>query len=211
MARVTGGVFACGVLVLLGCHGRGSKSQDPCANGACDNIQTCELGLCEEDPLLEKAQTVATHSPNAGTFREGEQANCPYAESELPPMEELIDDSKIPEFERGRGRRSNMNAGRAFLQDHELHEHLLGVQGALFTCLDMAACYQEQPVVRGALDFDFELEPDGHVSAVSVAPSEELNNPVVLACARKSLYEFRFPSWNGGRMIVSYSIEFSEA
>jgi hypothetical protein len=124
-------------------------------------------------------------------------------------MVDLADDSHIPEFKKGRDRRTNYKAGRAFLQDHELHERLLEMQGRLFECLDLAACYSEDVLSTGELDFNFELEPDGRVSAVSVQPSTELDQPLVRACARRSLYDATFPTWNGGRMVVSYRVEIS--
>ena len=46
----------------------------------------------------------------------------------------------------------------------------LQMQGRLFECLDLAACYSEDVLSTGELDFRFELEPDGRVSAVSVKP-----------------------------------------
>lgn len=199
-----------GVLVVSACHGR-SASVDPCANGQCE-VKDCELGICDkaDDPF--SGSTISSHSQAAGAFSEGENATCPFLEEELPPLEVYLDDSTIPEFDRRRRRRTNMAAGQTFLQDHELHQHLLGVQGALFECLDVAQCYNEDVIANtGALDFEFWLESDGTVSAVSVSPTEELDQPVIRACARKSVYNARFPAWNGGGMVVSYSVEFSDA
>ncbi len=137
-------------------------------------------------------------------------AECPFPQSEIPPIEVLLDDSNIPEYRRSRKRRDNHAEGQAFLQDHELHEHLLSVQGDLFECLDLAACYDLEAAGTGALDFQFELEPTGEVSAVSVLPSDALDQPIVRACARRSVYQSRFPSWSGSRMVVDYSVEISE-
>lgn len=204
------GVALC-VLTLTaaaGCRSKASKTPDPCANGGCD-VTPCELGVCEdEDPFA--GLTVTQHSNAAGTYDESLSASCPFAPEEIPEWETLIDDSSIPEFDQRRSRRSNMKAGNSFLQDHELHEHLLGVQGSLFECLDIAACYDAEVAATGELDFEFWLEPDGRVTAVSVTPSEQLDQPVVRACARKSVFSARFPSWNGGGMLVSYRVEISE-
>lgn len=199
-----------GLLVAAGCQRQATNRPDPCADGTCPEATACELGRCEFafDP---DDTTITSNSPNAGTFAEGTTATCPYDPSELPPMEALLDDSEIPEFDRGRGRGTNYRTGRRFLQEHEIHSHMLGYQGELFDCLDIAACYSEETLGAGALDFQFELEPNGKVSAVTVTTSEELDSPVVLACARKSLYEFRFPSYQGARMVVSYSLEISAA
>ncbi len=211
MRSVAAGLVA-GTLVFAGLAGGCGKNRraDPCANGACDGVPECELGICEGDELQLGGRTISSHSPNEGTTNERLSAECPFLESEIPPMETLLDDSHIPEYERGRARRANHTQGGDFLQDHELHEHLLMVQGSLFECLDLAACYEIEAAGTGALDFQFELEPDGKVSAVTVVPSEELDQPIVRACARRSVYESQFPTWKGSRMVVDYSVEISE-
>jgi hypothetical protein len=198
-----------GVLALSACQKNGKGSTDPCANGQCE-VQDCELGICDDSDDPFAGRTISSHSQSAGAFSESENATCPFVEGELPPLETFLDDSKIPEFDKRRRRKTNFSSGQKFLQDNELHEYLLGVQGALFECLDVAQCYNEEVVAdSGALDFEFWLEPDGTVSAVSVKPTEELDQPVIRACARKSVFNARFPAWNGGGMAVNYSVEFS--
>ena len=168
----------------------------------------CELGSCmgPEVELLSR-----DHSPMAGTFEEG-ASECPYAEGQIPPKDKLLNDRDIPEFNRGRARGSNYLATNARVQDIDLHEQLLGVQGRIFECIDLLACYDEEApeFPAGELEFQFELEPSGKVSAVSVKPSKGLEDPIVRACARRSLYEYEFPKWNGARMVVSYRIEIGE-
>jgi hypothetical protein len=197
----------CG-LVAVGCQRRASNTPEPCGDGGCQQVDTCEFGSCAFDFDPSKS-TISSNSPRAGTFSEGATASCPYDPDELPPLEALLDDSVVPEFERSRSRSANNRSGGGFLQDHEIHSHMLGYQGHLFDCLDMAACYSEDELGDGELDFEFELEPNGKVSAVSVQTSEHFSSPVVRACARKSLYEFRFPSYKGARMVVSYSLQIS--
>jgi len=203
------------MLLVVGCHKnpRSAAAFDVCANGACEATTTCEFAACHDEHAPTKTKvkesTITSHSPNAAVFNDRERATCPVAKSDLPPIETLVDDSDIPEYNRARTRRTNMGSGQEFLQDWELHEQLLHVQGAFFDCLDLAACYAQEPASTGELDFMFELEPDGRVSAVSVAPSEELDDPVVRACARRSVFQTRFTSWKGGRMVVSYNLEIS--
>lgn len=209
MAAWRGLVVPLGILAVLGCRREDTTTPDPCEGGDCQT--QCEFGPppCW-DPF--EGKTVSNHSPIAGTFDDDLNASCPFPPEEVPPLEALLDDSKIPEFDRGRRRRTNYSSGGQHLQDHELHQHLLGVQGALFECLDLAACYQEgEPVGTGELDFRFELEPNGQVSAVSVQPSAGLDQPIVRACARRSVYEFKFPSWKGARMVVDYRVQIEES
>ncbi|HET6584490.1 MAG TPA: hypothetical protein VFG69_13605 [Nannocystaceae bacterium] len=168
----------------------------------------CELGSC----MTSDAELLSRdHSPLAGTITEG-ASECPYAASELPPKDKLVDDKHIPEFNRGRARNTNYAVANKRVQDIDLHEQLLGVQGRIFECIDLLACYDDEAAdfPAGELDFQFELEPNGKVSAVSVQPSKGLEDPIVRACARRSLYEFEFPSWQGARMVVSYRLEIGE-
>lgn len=168
----------------------------------------CELGSCmgPDVELLSRE-----HSPEEATFAEGE-SECPYAEGKVPPKEKLVNDRDIPEFNRGRARGTNYYAKNGRVQDIDLHEQLMGVQGRIFECIDLLQCYDDEAddFPAGELEFQFELEPTGKVSAVSVKPSEGLEDPIVRACARRSLYEYEFPSWQGARMVVSYRIEIGE-
>ncbi len=209
MSACRGLLIGLGVVAVLGCRREATTTPDPCEGGDCQT--QCEFGPppCW-NPFEDK--TITSHSPIAGTFRDDLNATCPFPPEEVPPLEALLDDSAIPEFDRGRGRSTNYSSGNEYLQDYELHRHLLGVQGALFECLDLAACYPEgESIGTGELEFRFELEPTGRVSAVSVQPSPELDRPIVRACARRSLYEFKFPSWKGARMVVDYRVQIEES
>jgi hypothetical protein len=150
--------------------------------------------------------TVRQHSPQAASFAELSHG-CPYAPEEVPELESL-EDGSVPELNRRRSRRSNMHKGNEFPQDIDLHAHMLGMQGDLFACVDLAACYEDGAELtgQGELDFDFELHPDGHVVAVSVKPTEGLDHPSVIACARKTLARYRFPQYDGGQMFINYTV-----
>lgn len=200
--------LAIAVLGLVACRRDApSESPDPCRDGSCAPAPDCTLGDC----MTQAPSLVSQHSQADGTEVE-DGASCPYVDGALPPKNEIADDSNIPEFKRGRTRRSNNDAGSARPQDVELHEELMSMQGRIFDCIDLAACYDPDldPFVAGELDFEFELEPSGKVSAVSVKPSPSLADPIVRACARRSLYEYEFPGWNGARMVVSYRVEIGE-
>jgi hypothetical protein len=201
--------LAVAVLGLMACRRDApSEAPDPCRDGACMPEPNCDLGECMS---MQAPSLISNHSQADGTELE-EGASCPYVDGNLPPKKEIADDSNIPEFKRGRTRRSNSDSGSARPQDVELHEELMQMQGRVFECIDIAACYSKDidPFVAGELDFDFELEPTGKVSAVSVKASPSLADPIVRACARRSLYEYQFPNWNGARMVISYRVEVGE-
>jgi hypothetical protein len=194
------------IVVFTGCE-KTPATVDPCSNGACAPVASCELGDCA-DALPSLA---SSHSPLAGTEVE-DGATCPYLDGALPAKDALLDTADIPEFKRGRSRRTNMDTGEAAPHNIDLHAQLMPVQGRIFECIDIAACYSSKPdpFMSGDLEFQFELEADGHISAVSVLPSSTLVDPLVSACARRSLFEFKLPKYDGARINVSYRVEIGE-
>lgn len=193
--------------VGVGCERESLATVDPCGNGACAPQPDCELGDCVDGlPTL-----ASSHSQSAGTEIEA-GASCPYLDGVLPAKAAVLDTRDIPEFKRARSRRTNMDVGEDTRQNIDLHAELMPVQGAIFECIDIAACYSSDmdPFVSGDLEFQFELEADGHISAVSVVPSATLSDPVVAACARRSVFEFKLPNYEGARMTVSYRVEIGE-
>lgn len=194
------------ILTSVACN-RDASAVDPCAGGACTPVASCELGDCADAlPTLARQ-----HSPLAGTEIEA-GAECPYFDGALPAKETLLDTTDIPEFKKNRARRTNMDDGENNPQGIDLHAELMPVQGRIFECLDIAACYagEMDPFVAGDIGFKFELEPNGKISAVSIDPDSTLRDPIVSACARRSLYEFTLPSYDGARMTVSYRVEIGE-
>ena len=131
---------------------------------------------------------------------------CPYPADELPSFEP-VDDTEIPRMDPNRERATNMDNGDESLDDKALMLHLDTATTEVLGCVTMAACYDAETVPAGEIDFAFEVDPGGRVQAVDVDPSEGLDRWGVAACARKAIYETRFPSYDGGHLIVSYSIE----
>jgi hypothetical protein len=194
-------LLAVGLGLGLGC--RHEASAEPGASAAsCNAADDCNA--------LFGGSTVRQHSEQAGTFAELSHG-CPHAPHEVPPLESL-DDGSIPEFNASRSRVSNMHRADERLDDIDLHAHMMGMQGQLFACVDLAACYEDGAALpgEGELDFDFELYPDGRVVAVSVSPSPGLDHPSVVACARRTMAGHRFPRYDGGQMMVNYSVTIEE-
>lgn len=174
----------------------------PASEAECNPADECGESL--------GGSTIRQHSDEAVTVTSLSQG-CPYAAGDVPPLAAL-DDGSIPEINRGRSRRSNYRRGDAFLQDIDLHEHMMGIQDDLFACVDLATCYADGAKLSGygELDFDFELHPDGHVVAVSVRPSSGLDHPSIIACARRALASYRFPQYDGGQMFIHYTVSMEE-
>lgn len=134
------------------------------------------------------------------------RGECPYPADELPSFEP-VDDTEIPRMDPNRQRATNMDNGEESLDDKALLLHLDTATTEVLDCVTMASCYDAEPVPSGEIDFAFEVDPGGRVQAVDVDPSDGLDRWGVAACARKAIYETRFPSYDGGHLIVSYSIE----
>lgn len=201
MARTTSWsvVLGVGLLLGLGC-GRRSSTEIPQADTSCNPADDC-------NDLI--GSTVRDHSEQAGTFA-ALSTGCPHAPDQVPPLETLA--QGVPEFNRARNRASNMNRGEGRLEEIDLHEHLMAMQPQIFACIDRAACYEGGAELPGYGDLEFELElrPDGHVAAVSVKASPGLDHPSVVACARRTLFEFPFPTYDGGQMMLEYTMTIDE-
>lgn len=199
--RSSGTVLAALLALSAGCK-RHEVSAEPGDATECNPADDCND--------VFGGSTVREHSDRAATIGALSQG-CPYAPKDVPPLGSL-DDGSIPEFDAARSRASNMNRGDERLQDIDLHEHMMGMQPQLFACVDLAACYKRGAKLSGAgdLEFDFELYPDGHVVAVSVKPSPGLDHPSIVACARRTLARYRFPAYDGGQLMINYTVTIEE-
>lgn len=195
---IGGAVLAVALGPWLGCNRHEASAEPGSGVDDCNPADDCND--------MFGGSTVRQHSDQAASFAELSEG-CPYAPEDVPPIESL-DDGSIPEFNASRSRRSNMYRGDEFLQDIDLHAHMLGMQGELFACVDLAACYEDGAKLsgQGDLDFAFELHPDGRVVAVSVSPSPGLDHPSVIACARRTLLRYRFPRYDGGQLMIDYTV-----
>jgi hypothetical protein len=134
-----------------------------------------------------------------------EFGECPFEPADVPPLS-TFDDSRIPQFDAGRNRASNMNSGEGRLDDVALYERMIPLQDEVFRCLDIAACYTQESIGTGELDFQFELSSNGRVRSATVRPSEALDVGPVVSCARMALASMKFPAYDGGNMHVSYQL-----
>lgn len=204
MARKSGWWWVAGVALVLapGCRKRDASVAPAALDLGCNPADDCND--------MFAGSTVRDHSEQAGTFA-ALSGGCPYAPDEVPTPESLVSNG-VPEFNAARHRASNMHKGDDRLQDIDLHAHMMGMQAQIFACVDLAACYEDGADLpgQGDLDFDFELHPDGHVAAVSVQASPGLDHPSVVACARQAMYEYRFPRYDGGQMMVQYTMTIEE-
>ncbi|MCX4247152.1 hypothetical protein [Paraliomyxa miuraensis] len=194
MTRGKGGAWLpMALLVALGC-----KQAEPTA------APGPECNAADDCNDMFGGSTVREHSDRAATFAEV-SGGCPHAPEDVPPLETL-ERGALPEFDASRDRASNMNRGDERLQDIDLHASMMTMQPRIFACVDLASCYEDGAKLsgNGELEFDFELRPNGTVAAVSVHASPGLDHPSVVACARRTMAEHRFPGYDGGQMMINY-------
>lgn len=157
--------------------------------------------LADDEPMLERVE-----GQDVQYYEVPQAGECPLDADELPPFSE-VDDSGVPEFDMARMRLSNMYSGDESLPEQVLLGHLQFATSEVFECLSLAACYEGEEIGRGEIEFAFEVEPAGRVRAVNVAASEALDRWGLVACARRAIYETRFPAYDGGSAFVRYTLE----
>ena len=188
----------------LACSGRNASSRTaeetkPSADCGpdCGPMDACIDGICRRNPFMHGAER---EEPLAETA----SAACPYPAGKIPPPDR-IPDAKVPEYDPARTRVVDLKAGNERLSDHVLDEHLQAIHPRLMECIDLGACYSESPLLGGRFDFSLRVAGSGTVTEASVTTSPQLNLAPVVACARRSVAEVRFPKFDGS-MTVTYSV-----
>jgi len=195
---------------VLACAGRRSRSDAPDGaaadgsecGGKCDLTEVCVRGVCEKNPFMQGLRGVQEEPVEA-------QATCPYPPDEIPPADSFTA-SDIPEVDAKKARvidlrNEKAKGGEERLSDSVLDEHLAGIHGRLIECIDLGACYTEEPLAGGEFSFRLTLAGSGKVTSVSVDLSPELRIAPIVACARRAVWETRFPRFDGA-MNVTYEV-----
>ena len=174
---------------LGGCHARGEVAAPAPADAA---------------PVQEQLDALIV-PPSPGQVR---FAECPFDPDEVPPLEDLVADVKLPEFRADRSRASNYLSGDDYLDDVTLSEHMAGVQDQILDCIDIAACYADETNVElvGEVAMELEVSSSGRVRAASVDVTEALAVDPIVPCARRAIAGLRFPEIDGGNTFVSYAL-----
>jgi hypothetical protein len=169
-----------------------------CGDG-CGPMDLCRDGVCTKNPFW----TGLAHDADEAPAR----ATCPYAPEDVPAIESHAD-ADIPQFDATATRVVDMGnpaSDGERLGDDVLDEHLAAIHDKLIHCIDLGACYVEDPPSGGDFDFRLRLSGTGEVTAVSVETSPALRIDPVVACARRSAWELRFPAFDG-TMTVTYAV-----
>lgn len=127
------------------------------------------------------------------------------APSQAPPPFVPIDDSKIPQFSNAEAQTLDLNAGSERLSESELDRHFAQVTPQIQRCVTTASAYGDIPA--GSLKFKLRVLPSGKVESVSLTAASGLRVWGIPSCARKAVYEHRFPAFDGAAMGVSFGVD----
>jgi hypothetical protein len=191
-------------LGMTGCSARKSASKtaaDAPPSSACGRdcgpMDACIEGVCRKNPFMHGAARPDAVEATAS-------AVCPYASSEIPPVDD-IPDAGVPEYDAARTRVVDMQGKNERLSDEVLDGHLEAIHPRLMECIDLGACYADDPLFGGTFDFQLRVAGSGAVTEASVTTSPQLQLEPIVACARRSVAEVRFPPFEG-TMSVTYSV-----
>lgn len=131
---------------------------------------------------------------------------CPYDAHDIPPYKP-VDDGHVPGLDPQRSRLTNMDAGEATIHNEALLQHLNHATAEVLACVSVSACYDDRPLEPGSIDLAFELAPNGDVRGVDVEPTAELDHKGIRECARRAIWDTKFPAFDGADMVVSYRLD----
>ncbi len=136
----------------------------------------------------------------------GDWFECPFAPALLPPFKK-VDDRKIPKHDPTKARTQSLEGGAEQLDEHAIEMHFQEMEDELFQCLTLAACYAGGHPGGGTIEFEFGTQPDGSISGVNVTVPKHYKKWGVDRCARRVLYDFGFPQYDGEAESVGYTVE----
>lgn len=186
---------------------------EPCAAGS-----SCVDGTCVADPPAaapEPAKKPAKkpRKKKKRARRPGEPdppAAAPDDEPEeldadKPPPFVPVDDRKIPQFSRDKTQTIDLEAGSERPSERVLDQHFARITPKITDCVVKASRHGE--VGSGRLAVQLRILPSGKVESVSVKAPASLDVWGIVPCARKAVYDHRFPSWDGPSVGVDFAVD----
>ncbi|MBL9100406.1 MAG: hypothetical protein JNL82_05585 [Myxococcales bacterium] len=186
---------------------------DDCG-GVCGPGTACAAGQCLPAAAPEPEPAAPPQKGKKGKKgrRSGAAAGDPAdpADPEAPPDQPPppfvpVDDSKIPAFSDSEPQVLDLKAGSERLEQRTLDQHFARVTPEIQGCVTTASRYGE--VGSGSLAFKLRILPSGKVEGVNVAAPTSLRVWGIPPCARKAVYQHRFPAFDGPAMAVSFSVD----
>jgi hypothetical protein len=125
--------------------------------------------------------------------------------SEPPPPFRAVDDRSIPEFSNKEAQTIDLNAGSERPSERVLDQHFARVTPKISDCVVTASRYGD--VGSGRLAVKLRILGSGKVESVSVKAPKALDVWGIVPCARKAVYDHRFPSFDGPAVGVDFAVD----
>ena len=122
-----------------------------------------------------------------------------------PPPFVAVDDSRVPQFKNDEPQTIDLKAGSERLSESELDRHIAKITPQIERCITTASPYGE--IGAGSLKFKLRVLPSGKVESVSLTTPASLRVWGIPSCARRAVYDHRFPSYDGASMVVSFGVD----
>ncbi|MEZ4453949.1 MAG: hypothetical protein R3B09_31115 [Nannocystaceae bacterium] len=190
----------------MACHKKTSEKPGECA-GMCGKGTRCDGAACVVDYSQDICGTPYQSEPEVEMEPPVESWGvCDQDRSSLPAFV-AADDSKIPQFDANATMVLDMNAGTERLRDDVLNAEMRKIEHEINACLNTAACYNGGRLGSGEIGFRFRVMGNGTVHSVSIEAPQDLTVYGVVPCARKVIFQHKFPKFDGQNMVVKYTIE----
>lgn len=199
--------FACNPSVPEPCGGRCGPGT-ACVEDRCEALPGTEPAAAEPPAKKGKRGKRGKRGAGAGPGEPGQPAAGETAadasDEPLPPFV-AVDDRKIPEFSAAEPQALDMKAGSERLSEAVLDQHFARVNPAIVACVTTASRYGE--LGSGSLKFKLRILPTGKVESVSVTAPASLKVWGIIPCARKAVFEHRFPTFDGPAIAVNFGVD----
>lgn len=190
----------------------------PDCGGKCGPGTVCTAGQCvavapeappEPAEPTKKRRGRRKGIRTAGTAGAGE-APLDAADTGAVPDEALppfvaVDDRKIPQFSSEHTQNLDLNAGSERPDESALDRQFAKITPKIQDCVATASRYGE--VGRGRLAVQLRLAGSGKVESVSVKAPASLDVWGIVPCARKAVYDHRFPTFDGPSVGVDFAVD----
>ncbi len=191
------------LLLLSGvlCACAGAKPPPPIHAAHGHAIATIEREGADAEVMLERVEDEDTHWVELPHFGE-----CPYDADDIPAYKP-VDDTEVPRLNPKRTRLTNMDAGDETIHNEALLLNLDHATTEVLACVSVSACYDDRALEPGSIELSFEVAPNGDVRGVNVEPTPGLDHTGIRQCARRAIWDTKFPAFDGADMVVSYSLD----
>lgn len=184
----------------------------PACGGLCGPGTACVDARCAPEVAAPAPDPVPTKNKKG---KRGRRASGPAGEvaaddpaapaDEPPPPFVPVDDSRVPAFSDAEPQVLDLKAGSERLEPRTLDQHFARVTPEIQGCVTTASRYGD--VGAGSLNFKLRILPSGKVESVSATAPAGLRVWGIVPCARRAVYQHRFPAYDGAPMAVSFAVD----